>query len=133
MERLQERVKIARRALDTLKEALATDPANTLIRDAAIQRFEYTFEAVWKAAQRFLLVMESIEVGSPKGVIRASFQVQLLDEAQTRLALMMADDRNLATHTYNESLAVTIFSHLAPYAKLMDEWLAAIETRLAAQ
>lgn len=131
MERLRERIGIARRALGTLKDALANDPTSTLVRDAAIQCFEYTFEAVWKAAQRFLLIMESIEVGSPKGVIRSSFQVKLLDEAQTRLALQMADDRNLTTLTYNESLAVAIFSHLQPYSSLMDEWLGAMEARLA--
>lgn len=130
MERLHERLKIARRALGSLKEALAGDPSDTIVRDAAIQRFEYTFEATWKAAQRFLVLVESIEVGSPKGVIRSAFQVQLLDEAQTRLAIMMANDRNLTTHTYNEELAISIQRHLPSYAQLMDEWLAAMEARV---
>ena len=64
-------------------------------RDAAIQRFEYSFEAVWKAAQLFLREIEGLEVGSPKAAARASFQTQLLAEDETRAALEMTDDRNL--------------------------------------
>ena len=55
MERLTQRFQVARKALDTLN-ALMYEERTDLVRDAAIQRFEYTFEAVWKAAQRFLLV-----------------------------------------------------------------------------
>ena len=38
-------------------------------RDAAIQRFEYSFEATWKSAQRFLAVVEGVEAGSPKSTV----------------------------------------------------------------
>ena len=101
------------------------------MRDAAIQRFEYTFEAVWKAAKRYLSVIEGLEIGSPKGVARACFQVGILSEAEVRLSLEMIDDRNLTVHTYNEGLARQIFSKLAGYANLMDRWLEEMEERLA--
>ena len=74
MERLIERLGIARRALNALQEAIDRGLSDAIVRDAAIQRFEFTFEATWKAAQRFLLEAESLEFASPKGVIRASFQ-----------------------------------------------------------
>ncbi|BBO16520.1 nucleotidyltransferase [Candidatus Brocadia pituitae] len=47
MERLVLRYKDALRALHTLGEILQ-QPFSTIVRDATIQRFEYTFEALWK-------------------------------------------------------------------------------------
>ena len=101
MERLRKKVTSARRALKTLQELLASDSSSNVERDAAIQRFEYTFEAVWKAGRLFLREVEGLEIGSPKGVIRGFFQVGLLTENQTALALSMVDDRKtlLPTHT----------------------------------
>ena len=94
-------------------------------RDAAIQRFEYTCEASWKALQLGLRQEEGIEATSPKRIARASRQVGLLDDAQTQLALTMVDDRNQTVHTYNEAVAEAIYSRLATYAPLLRAWLAA--------
>lgn len=93
------------------------------------QRFEYTFEAVWKAAQLFLRELEGADAVSPKGVIRALFQVSVLTESQTRLAMEMVDDRNLTAHTYNENLAEAIYSRIPGYIKLLEEWLDGMERR----
>lgn len=124
---MTERLQIARRALETLRELPLEGKVSDVERDAAIQRFEYTFEAVWKAAQLHLREQEGVEAGSPKGVARAGLQVGLLDEGQTMAALEMVDDRNLTVHTYNEKLAQVIFSRLGGYARLMDQWLTAME------
>jgi nucleotidyltransferase substrate binding protein (TIGR01987 family) len=129
VERVKERLAIARKALRTLLEILQ-ESKTAVVRDAAIQRFEYTFEAVWKSVQIYLRTMESLEAGSPRGAIRFSHQVGLLTEEQTRCALAMADDRNLTVHTYNEALAEKIYSHLFQYAPLMRDWLAAMEQQL---
>lgn len=129
MERLKERLAVARQALQTLNQVLE-EPKSAIVRDASIQRFGYTFEAIWKAAQLYLRVMESLEPGSPKSAIRASFRVGLLSEQQTREALVMADDRNLTVHTYNESLAEQIYSRSHGHASLMGAWLNAMEQGL---
>lgn len=123
MERLKERLAVADKALTTLCALPLTTEVDDIIRDAAIQRFEYTFEALWKAAQSYLQVREGLESGSPKSVIRNCLQVAVLTDAQARLALAMVDDRNLTVHTYNEELARQIFSRLGDYAGLMQEWL----------
>jgi len=39
------------RALSRLEEALAK-PEDPIVRDASIQRFEFTFEMAWKALQQ---------------------------------------------------------------------------------
>lgn len=53
MDRLDERLKVALQALTTLEELVGKSPVSKIERDAAIQRFEYTSEAVWKAGQAF--------------------------------------------------------------------------------
>lgn len=133
MERLKERLAIARRALSTLQELLGLEAPSRVERDAAIQRFEYTCEAVWKAAQRYLQEVEGISVGSPKGSIRASRDVGLLTDEQAVIGLEMIDDRNLTVHTYNEAVAEDIYSSLSAYADLFTAWLAAMEQRVKSQ
>lgn len=98
MDRLTQRLDVARQALGTLNELAPLETPTRIERDAAIQRFEYSFDAVWKAAQLYLKQAEGLETNSPKAVIRASAGVGLLTESQARLALAMADDRNLTSH-----------------------------------
>lgn len=128
MDELKRRLALARRALGTLREVLAV-PTTAITRDAAIQRFEYSFETTWKAAQRHLRDAEGLDSGSPANVIRSAHAVGLLDEASARLGLEMVRDRNLTVHTYNERLADEIFARLRGYLDLMDSWLTAIERR----
>ena len=49
MERLKQRLNVAKKALKTL-QALENEPKSTMRRDAMIQRFEYSFEALWNDA-----------------------------------------------------------------------------------
>lgn len=128
MARVAQRLAIARQALASLEE-LANEPVNKIVRDASIQRFEYTFEALWKAAQAVLFERFGLELASPKPVIRASFENGLLNEEETRLALAMVDHRNLTTHTYNETLAEEIFSAIPDYRRLMRSWVERLSTQ----
>jgi len=131
MDRLKQRLAVAQKALSTLEEVLSISNPSTIERDAAIQRFEYTFEAVWKAVKQYLLDREGLDVGSPKGVIRASLSVGLLNEQEATLGLEMVDDRNLSVHTYNEALAVMVFGRLHPYTDLMAKWLKRLNEKIA--
>lgn len=126
MERLKHRLEQAARALTSL-EQLAYLPSPSMVeRDAAIQRFEYTVEACWKAARGVLSEQYGIELASPKPVVRACAQNGLLTENDARDAMDMIDDRNLTSHTYNEELAAAIFARLAGHAGLLRRWLAAL-------
>ena len=133
MERLKERLAVARRALGTLAGASRLVPPSQVERDAAIQRFEYTCEAVWKTAQRYLQKVEGLSIGSPKGSIRASREVGLITDEQAAVGLEMIDDRNLTVHTYNESLAEEIYRQLPSYADFLASWLTAMEERMKLQ
>lgn len=129
MDRLQLRLTLARRTHDRLAELARRPSVSEIERDAAIQRFEYAFEAGWKAAQLTLEEREGILAASPKSTIRSSVQLGLLSESDGRLALQMADDRNLTVHTYNEELARRIFAQLGEYASLLERWIGALEHR----
>lgn len=130
MERLRQRIVIARKALSTLEEVLEIHAPSKIERDAAIQRFEYSFEAVWKAVKQYMLDVEGLDIGSPKGVIRSSMTVGLLSEEETTLALEMVDDRNQTVHTYNEALAEAIFSRIHRYEKLMSRWIQGVDENI---
>ena len=131
MERLKERLLIARKALGTFlelaaKEGYAKSPSLER-RDAAIQRFEYSFEAVWKAVQLYLNEREALSIGSPKGCIRASRELGLLSEPEAEIALKMAEARNLTAHTYDEGVARHLYENLPAYGESLNLWLEKVE------
>ena len=114
-------------ALHRLSESVEITLANkgnetfSFFRDSTIQRFEFTLEIAWKSIKSFLLEYEGIECRSPKGCIREFLSAGYLDNTQTTTLLMMIDDRNLATHTYHESLADEIFLHIQEYLTILQK------------
>ena len=127
MDRLSQRIQMARRVLATLQELTPITSPTLVERDAAIQRFEYSTEACWKAAQSVLSIQFGLELASPKSVIRACAQNTLLTEADARLAMNLVDDRNLTSHTYNEALAQAIWSRLPTHLSVLQRWMGALE------
>ena len=53
MEKLSDRLVSCQRAVATLDEILQT-PTSVIVRDASIQRFEYSFESLWKLLKAYL-------------------------------------------------------------------------------
>ena len=127
MDRLKTKIAGASKALARLKEVTGIDEVPAITRDAAIQRFEFTFEAIWKVAKMYLREIEGLELGSPKGVLRACMQVGILSDEETSLGLEMVDDRNLTSHNYNEELSISIYERLDEYLWLLTLWLERIE------
>lgn len=130
MERIKERLQVSYKALSTLRELTDKSKLSIVERDAAIQRFEYTFEAVWKTAQMFLNDFEAITANSPKSVVRASWQSGLFDEKTAQTALQMCEARNMTVHTYNEKLAKLIYRQIKGYADVLQIWLDSMDKRL---
>jgi len=119
---LEKKYDDASKALKTLDEALSAE-YSVFIRDAAIQRFEYTTEAIWKCLQTYLKEHEGIPCASPKACLREAKKVKILNEEEVILALEMIDDRNLASHTYHEEVANKIFGRLKEYTGVMKKIL----------
>ncbi|CAN7147358.1 HI0074 family nucleotidyltransferase substrate-binding subunit [Duganella sp. LjRoot269] len=76
--RLAERVHDFLTAVTRLEEALA-QPENSFMRDATIQRFEFTYELAWKALKLWLETKD-ITVLNAKDTLQAALeQGQLAD------------------------------------------------------
>lgn len=99
-------------------------------RDAAIKRFEYGFDIVWKTARHYLLAVGGVDERAPKSVIRAARVAGLFSDDQTEVALAMTDDRNLTVHTYDEALAREVYGRLRAHAAVLDAWLGAMNEGL---
>lgn len=130
MERVKERLAVAKKALLTLRELTDKSKLTEIERDAAIQRFEYTFEAVWKTAQLYLNDIEGVIANSPKSVVRASWQAGLFDEKTAQIALRMVEARNLTVHTYNEKLAKSIYRQIIGFVDILQKWLENMEKNI---
>lgn len=129
MEKLKLKHRDAAKALDTLKEALDM-PFSIIVRDAAIQRFEYTFEALWKFLKDYLKEQEGIVCNSPKSCFRDAFSVGLLTEEETVSFLEMADDRNMTSHTYKEEVSQLLYQKMRGYSGLMGKLLTQSEVKM---
>lgn len=123
------RFKDTQDALNTLKEVLA-EPFSIIIRDATIQRFEYTFEAFWKFIKAYLKEKEGIIGNSPKACFREIFSLGFSSEEETVQLQEMTDKRNDISHTYKEQVAQNIYNKIREYALLMDTILNKFEDKI---
>mgnify|MGYP001233739368 CR=1 FL=1 len=105
-----------RTALERLGEALR-EPESDIVRDAAIQRFEFSFELFWKALKA-RADDEGLRVVSPREALRAAFQLSLLDDDEQ--VFQMLEDRNRTSHLYNAVMAEEVFARLPGYHALMS-------------
>lgn len=101
-ERFIERQADARNAAARLLEAV-TQPESDIVRDAVIQRFEFSFELIWKALKLYL-ERQSHECGGPRPTLKKAFAEALIRAPdETDIWLKMLEDRNLTSHAYDES------------------------------
>jgi nucleotidyltransferase substrate binding protein (TIGR01987 family) len=96
--------------------AAVAQPKTEWTRDAAIQRFECTFELAWKTIAR-LARREGLESPSPRQALRVALRLGRIGDDKLRLT--MVDDRNRTSHTHNEKTAEEIFGHLPAYAEAL--------------
>lgn len=123
MERLMQRVRLAQKAIGKLLELSCKNYYTEIERDALIQRFEFSYELIWKCAKDYLRVRDGIDSASPRRVIRSCRELGLLDEQETKLALQMSDDRNLTVYTYDEEFAEVLAGRISGYAVFLQAWL----------
>ena len=127
-ERFIERQTDVRESASRLAEAVA-HPESDLIRDATIQRFEFTFEVVWKTLKLYL-ERQGHECGGPRLTLKKAFAENLIPTPEEAdIWLQMLEDRNLTSHAYDEALANRIYQHiLRDYAPLLGGMARKIRT-----
>lgn len=112
------------KALQSLQSALA-QPKNEFTRDAAIQRFEYTFELCWKIIKRYMKTEAGIDEYNIKNLFREAGRAGLIDNVAQWFVYHKA--RNLTVHTYNEKTAEETFIVVKQFALDAEKLLSALE------
>ena len=127
-ERFIERQAEVRNAAARLQEAVA-QPESSIVRDAVIQRFEFSFELVWKTLKLYL-ERQGHECGGPRPTLKKAFAEGLIaTPEEADVWLQMLDDRNLTSHAYDEALATRIYQHVVrDYSRLLGAMAGRIQT-----
>ena len=118
------------KAFGQLKDAVqeASD-GNQLKQDGVIQRFEFTFELLWKTLREYLAFLGK-SINNPRDTLKESFREQIIADEQTFLDML--EDRNLSTHSYDFETTRRIFGHIqSKYVEAMQALLAELKKRIS--
>ena len=109
------------KALAALDRGLAratVAPEDEELRDACIQRFEFSFELCWKMLKRRLAMdwpnAAEIDAMSYRMLIRVGAEQGLI--ADVPAWFVYRDKRNLTSHTYDAETAADVFRCLPNFA-----------------
>ncbi|MBX3457496.1 MAG: nucleotidyltransferase substrate binding protein [Candidatus Paracaedibacteraceae bacterium] len=99
------------KAVGRLDELVNMPGIDTLdyLRDATIQRFEFTSELYWKVLRK-ILAYEGLSAVTPRDVLKSSYQAGLI--TGDAIWLKMLDDRNKTSHVYAEEIIIEIFNRI---------------------
>ena len=110
-----------RKALDSLEKGLARAEAegdDELLRDGAIQRFEYTYELAWKSLKRVLeaeaAYAEEVDSLSFRDILRVGAEKGIIAHPEDWFSFR--EERNISSHTYDESKAIAVFKMAVSFA-----------------
>lgn len=120
MEKLSEQIKQFGEALARLQEVLAL-PKNDVVRDSAIQRFEFTLDLAWKTIKTWLEESKGVICKSPKDCVQMAYQQKLINYNEQWFDLI--DLRNKTSHAYNAKVAEEVYVKLTDALKLFQELL----------
>jgi len=101
-----------------LKEGVE-NTSDDLDRDGVIQRFEFTFELLWKTLKVFLGEEKGVICHTPKDCLKEAFRMEWIEGEE--IFLGMLKDRNETSHIYDKSTAEKIFG------RIKGEYVGAIE------
>lgn len=112
MKRWEERLDDLKNALDRLKEAIDDSKKFKLdtLKDGVIQRFEFSLELSWKALKNYLNSQGITEATTPKQTVKEAFAIGLIKNGEVWIEML--NDRNLTSHTYNQSDANIIYNNI---------------------
>lgn len=125
-------------ALASLRRGLARWQAAGVqdeeLRDACIQRFEYTFELSWKMLarrlERDLPDARSVDAMSFRELMRCGAERALVRDVDAWMAFR--DKRNATSHTYNAAKAADVAAIIPGFADEAQALLTQLQARGAA-
>jgi len=128
MSSVREKVEDFEKALTKFGELAHKVDLTEIERDAAIQRFEFTYEIAWKSLKAVLEANGVTDTTFPRDVIKSGFIGDLIENEKSWLEMMQ--NRNLTVHTYREELAVTLAEKLSAYHQQFAGLLEKLKTQL---
>jgi nucleotidyltransferase substrate binding protein (TIGR01987 family) len=102
------------KALSRLQEALLENESG-IVRDAIIQRFEFTFEMAWRTMHRWLSDRGERVPLQAFAVLPAAHAARLLEEPD--VWDQIRHHRNETSHTYDESKAIEVAAFVRAVAE----------------
>lgn len=113
--KLQDAIKRLQEALDKY-----TKDNSDVVRDGAIQRFEFCTELAWKATREYLLDQGYTEINSPKSVMKKAYADGIISDEEAWLSLL--NDRNQTSHIYDDATAAGVFGRIqSTYVSLLAD------------
>ena len=114
-------LKSLEKALLQLSDALE-QAESPIVRDACLQRFEFSYELLWKTLKVFFEDIHGVRAVSPRQVFKEAFALSLIEKEQ--IFIEMIESRNTLSHTYNEGQAMKIYKKCSDYLSVMKSVLA---------
>jgi nucleotidyltransferase substrate binding protein (TIGR01987 family) len=82
-------------------EEILIMPKDEVVRDAAVQRFEYTYELAWKMIKRFLKEVYNQDTDIFVEMLKNAAKVGLIDDYKAWQTFRQI--RNYTSHNYSEN------------------------------
>ena len=109
--RWQQRFANYQRALEQLETFFEPPALNLREQQGLIKAFETTFELAWNSVRDLLRSQGNASLLGSRDTLREAFRLGLVEDGETWM--LMIQDRNLTSHTYNRSTAEAIAANIA--------------------
>jgi len=127
--RWQQRFANYRRALEQLESFFEPPELNLREQQGLIKAFEYTFELAWNTLRDLLRNQGNATLLGSRDTIREAFRLDLISDGEAWM--LMIQDRNLTSHTYNRATADAIAANIKQsYLSCFKQLRARLDTRL---
>ena len=118
IEKLRVALKNLKRANKRLDEAFK-EKYSQIVKDAVIQRFEFTFELAWKSMRQCLKARYDKSTNNPRDVIEDAYSHKIVEELETWKALLKT--RNFTTHLYSDEESGKAYRMIKKNKNLFDD------------
>ena len=108
--RWQQRFSNYNRALAQLETFVEPPALNEREQQGLIKVFEYTFELAWNTLQDLLRSQGNTTLLGSRDTLREAFRLGLIDAGESWM--LMIQDRNLTSHSYNRATADAIAAQI---------------------
>ena len=109
--RWQQRFFDLKKAFSKLQEAVNKEgELDELEKDGVIQRFEFTFELVWKTLQDYFGQQGFENIATPKKILKKAYETGIIKNEESWIEML--GDRNKMSHIYNQTESENIFENI---------------------